>query len=82
MSREIVINAENVKKIQNAVTSDIQKRYGNKPDRLAVAEQAKYYADEFLFNLPIGMTPNFRVSDLQVKMSDYIHKRFQDESSK
>lgn len=82
MSKSIAISKENIEAIQPIIKSSIEKRYGEKRARQAAAERANYYAKEFLFNRPIGMNSNFRIADLQVEMSDYIHKRFEEDTPK
>lgn len=77
-----ILSKSNIIAIQPAISSDIVKRYGENNAKAAIAERARYYSNEYLFNRPIGMAPNFRVSDLQKEMSEYVHKKFEEDSPK
>lgn len=82
MSKQHLITKEKIYAAQPAITSELQKRYGESPAKMAAAEKARFYANEYLFNRPIGMNSNFRMADLQVQMRDYVHKRFEEDESK
>lgn len=75
-----MLDKSNVAKIQPALSSAITKRYGESNAKSEAAIRAKYFASEYLFNRPIGMAPNFRMSDLQNEMKEYIQKRFEEDS--
>lgn len=81
-NKSIGISRANVEAIQDDLTLDLTKRYGTNNAKAAAADRAKYYANQYLFNRPIGMAQNYRLADLQVEMRDYVEKMMEKDSPK
>lgn len=81
-NKSIGITRANVEAIQDDLTSDLVKRYGSNNAKAVAADRARYYANQYLFNRPIGMAQNYRLADLQVEMRDYVEKMMEKDSPK
>lgn len=77
MSHRNPITSENIKSTIPAVSSAISKRYKDSTKK-AYADKAHYYANEFLFNRPIGMASDYKIGDLQREMVDYVERKFKE----
>ncbi len=71
-----------LKEVHEAVTTELLKKYGGDPAKLEFSNKVLYYSKKFMWERPIGCSPNFRMSDLQNEMSDYIKKSLDEEQPK
>lgn len=78
----IPVTMERLNSTHAELAPDIQKKYGTDPAKLEMAEKCVYYSKKYMWERPIGCNANFRMSDLQEEMAEYVNKAIEEESKK